>query len=38
MDSREHDVIVMGAGNAALCAALSAREHGAKRKHEVSQS
>ena len=29
MDSPEHDVIVVGAGNAALCAALSAREHGA---------
>src|SRR5262245_44791009 len=29
MDSAEHDVIVVGAGNAALCAALSAREHGA---------
>ena len=27
MDSPEHDVIVVGAGNAALCAALSAREH-----------
>src|SRR5437899_7370221 len=24
-----HDVVVVGAGNAALCAALSAREHGA---------
>src|SRR6266511_2222221 len=30
MDSPEHDVIVVGAGNAALCAALSAREHGAR--------
>ena len=29
MDSPEYDVIVVGAGNAALCAALSAREHGA---------
>src|SRR5213594_4967124 len=29
MDEPEHDVIVVGAGNAALCAALSAREHGA---------
>src|SRR6267378_6787149 len=29
MDSPGHDVIVVGAGNAALCAALSAREHGA---------
>src|SRR5262249_15670753 len=29
MDSPEHDVVVVGAGNAALCAALSAREHGA---------
>ncbi len=26
----KHDVIVVGGGNAALCAALSAREHGAK--------
>jgi tricarballylate dehydrogenase len=30
MDGPEHDVIVVGAGNAALCAALSAREHGAR--------
>ena len=30
MDSPEHDVIVVGAGNAALCAALSACEHGAR--------
>src|SRR6266702_1180831 len=30
MDSPEHDVIVVGAGNAALCGALSAREHGAR--------
>ncbi len=30
MESPEHDVIVVGAGNAALCAALSAREHGAR--------
>src|SRR2546425_7269 len=30
MDEPEHDVIVVGAGNAALCAALSAREHGAR--------
>ena len=29
MDEPEHDVIVVGAGNAALCAALSAGEHGA---------
>lgn len=29
MDNSEHDVIVVGAGNAALYAALSAREHGA---------
>lgn len=28
-DGREPDVIVVGAGNAALCAALSASEHGA---------
>jgi tricarballylate dehydrogenase len=28
--SAEYDVIVVGAGNAALCAALSAQEHGAK--------
>jgi tricarballylate dehydrogenase len=27
---REHDVIVVGAGNAALCAALAAREQGAR--------
>ena len=26
----EHDVIVIGKGNAALCSALSAREHGVK--------
>jgi glycine/D-amino acid oxidase-like deaminating enzyme len=30
MNSPEYDVIVVGAGNAALCAALSAREHGAR--------
>jgi tricarballylate dehydrogenase len=30
MDSSGHDVIVVGAGNAATCAALSAREHGAR--------
>src|SRR5947199_2445545 len=30
MDEPEHAVIVVGAGNAALCAALSAREHGAR--------
>src|SRR5713226_6844584 len=29
MEEPEHDVIVVGAGNAALCAALSAREHDA---------
>src|ERR1700720_1426121 len=29
MDIPEHDVIVVGAGNAATCAALSVREHGA---------
>src|SRR5438876_1950301 len=29
MDEPKHDVIVVGAGNAALCAALSAREKGA---------
>src|ERR1700704_6249510 len=29
MENPEYDVIVVGAGNAALCAALSAREHGA---------
>ena len=28
--SEEYDVIVVGAGSAALCAALSAHEHGAK--------
>src|SRR5438105_6458156 len=28
MDIPEHDVIVVGAGNAATCAALSARENG----------
>ena len=26
----EYDVVVVGAGNAALCAALAAREHGAR--------
>ena len=30
MDSAVWDVIVVGAGNAALCAALSARESGAR--------
>ena len=30
MDQREYDVIVVGARNAATCAALSAREHGAR--------
>ena len=30
MDIPEHDVIVVGAGNAATCAALSARENGAR--------
>ena len=30
MTEKSYDVIVVGAGNAALCAALSAREHGAK--------
>ena len=29
MEQSAHDVIVIGGGNAALCAALSAREHGA---------
>src|SRR5260370_9114858 len=29
MDIPEHDIIVVGAGNAATCAALSARENGA---------
>ena len=28
-DGEEYDVIVVGAGNAALCAALAAREQGA---------
>ena len=30
MEMAEYDVIVVGAGNAATCAALSAREHGAR--------
>jgi tricarballylate dehydrogenase len=30
MENTSQDVIVVGGGNAALCAALSAREHGAK--------
>src|SRR4029077_7783801 len=30
MNNPVYDVIVVGAGNAALCAALSAQEHGAK--------
>ena len=30
MDRASYDVIVVGAGNAALCAALSAQEQGAK--------
>ena len=29
MSDRSYDVIVVGGGNAAMCAALSAREHGA---------
>ncbi len=29
MEIAERDIIVVGAGNAATCAALSAREHGA---------
>src|ERR1700736_779959 len=29
-DGREYDVVVVGAGNAALCAALAAAEAGAK--------
>ena len=29
MDIPEHDIIVVGAGNAATCAALSAKENGA---------
>jgi len=29
MDIPEHDIIVVGAGNAATCAALSAKQHGA---------
>src|SRR5687767_11451351 len=29
MDNPSYDVIVVGAGNAALCAALSAKDHGA---------
>jgi tricarballylate dehydrogenase len=30
MSDQDHDVVVIGGGNAALCAALSAREHGAR--------
>src|SRR4051794_5492440 len=30
MSSQQYDVVVVGAGNAALCAALSARENGAR--------
>ena len=30
MSDREFDVVVVGAGNAALCAAISARGHGAR--------
>ena len=30
MTDRESDVVVVGAGNAAMCAALAAREHGAE--------
>ena len=30
MADRDYDVVVVGAGNAALCAALSAEEHGAR--------
>ena len=30
MQDSSYDVVVVGAGNAALCAAISAKEHGAK--------
>ena len=30
MDEQNYDVVVVGGGNAALCAALSAHEHGAR--------
>ena len=30
MSSEQYDVVVVGAGNAAMCAAMSAHEHGAK--------
>src|SRR5579872_6697203 len=30
MNDDSHDVVVVGAGNAALCAAMSAQEHGAR--------
>ena len=30
MAEREFDVVIVGAGNAALCAAISARQHGAE--------
>ena len=33
MDIAERDIIVVGAGNAATCAALSARENGASVVH-----
>jgi tricarballylate dehydrogenase len=30
MSDQDYDVVVVGAGNAAFCAAISARQHGAR--------